>query len=336
MRDYMMVYAWEDLNSPGEVKFGDHFVEQVTLKEAVADTEKYMRNSLARQKYKWGDGRIRIWRIWDVSDYAKKVGRFYKKSHVDDDIRAKCLINRISGSEFHTLSGIEVVNRVEKFLKWVDQPKPPVVLSTAQYRAAEEVIDLYNGGSRIVLAGFCARFGKTIWSAVVGHEIGFELTIIVSYVKTVFTSFENDLLQFEQFKDYVHVDTQDPAYQSKIDTALKNGNKVIAYLSMCNSVNRQTRIDYLFALNNSRYVIIDEADFGVHKKNQADPLINARNVDDFVVLMTGTNSDRAISEWKIDNMVSVTYPELLINKKLSQTSKSGSQVFTLNNGKKIA
>jgi hypothetical protein len=38
--------------------------------------------------------------------------------------------------------------------------------------------------------------------------------------------------------------------------------------------------------------------------------------------MTGTNADRASKLWKIDTMLSVTYPELLIQKRASQEMNS--------------
>jgi hypothetical protein len=41
--------------------------------------------------------------------------------------------------------------------------------------------------------------------------------------------------------------------------------------------------------------------------------------DDVLILMTGTNSDRASSEWDIDLMLSTTYFELLVNKKESMS-----------------
>jgi hypothetical protein len=43
------------------------------------------------------------------------------------------------------------------------------------------------------------------------------------------------------------------------------------------------------------------------------------NDNDVLILMTGTNSDRASSEWDIDLMLSTTYFELLVNKKESMS-----------------
>ena len=61
-------------------------------------------------------------------------------------------------------------------------------------------------------------------------------------------------------------------------------------------------------------LIVDEADFGAHKTGQSLPLQEARKKKDFVLLMTGTNSDRAVSTWDIDFLTAKTYPELLVSK----------------------
>jgi hypothetical protein len=66
-------------------------------------------------------------------------------------------------------------------------------------------------------------------------------------------------------------------------------------------------------------VFVDEADYGAHKKGQFDALQTMVNNNDVLILMTGTNSDRASSEWDIDLMLSTTYFELLINKKESMS-----------------
>ena len=36
------------------------------------------------------------------------------------------------------------------------------------------------------------------------------------------------------------------------------------------------------------------------------------------MLMTGTNADRAMSEWPVDDTVSITYPELLSYREMSK------------------
>ena len=115
------------------------------------------------------------------------------------------------------------------------------------------------------------------------------------------------------------VDTAETDYKEIITTALENKKQVVAFLSMCAGGRRQERIDFLFGINENRLVFIDEADFGVHQQKQVDALKDARGPNDVVILMTGTNSDKAVSTWQADYFMSVTYPELVIEKKLKST-----------------
>jgi hypothetical protein len=312
----MFIYAWEDLDSPNEVKFGEHFVYNCMYDQGIDDTTKYIRSSLGRQKYKFDQNRVKIHMIQDVTDYAISVNRMKIHSKLDDYIRDQCLIRRQGRGEFHKMSGDSVVRAVYEFLEKANAPLMEASLSTAQFEAAVEVVDaINNNGAKTILAELCARFGKTIWSSAVATETEAELVVVASYIKTVFTSFATDIIRFNQFRNYVHVDTSEDGYEQKIEQAFANGKKVFAYLSLCGGSKRQHRIDYLFGLNKNRFVIIDEADFGAHKQNQAEPLRAARQSNDIVVIMTGTNADRAVTGWKIDRIVSTNYFELLTHKK---------------------
>jgi hypothetical protein len=111
--DRMFVYAWEDTNTPGEVKFGDHFENNVTFAQGVRNTKKYIRESLARQKYKYDRGDIIVWDVLDASAYAKRKNKFYKNSKIDDTIRRNVLAHRIGRSEFHKMNGAILVDRVK-------------------------------------------------------------------------------------------------------------------------------------------------------------------------------------------------------------------------------
>ena len=206
--------------------------------------------------------------------------------------------------------------------------KPAVGLSPTQYHTTEDVLSKISDGKRTILANLCARFGKTIWTGSLIKETKADITIIASYVLTVTTSFETDLSSFEQFNDIVQVDTKDEDYQEKIDAALLNGKQVVAYVSMCPGSNRASRLDYLFNVDvNQRMLVIDEADFGVHADNQASLLINGRKDDDIVIIMTGTNSDKAAGGWVIDHTLSVMYPELVLSK-TEQNYKSSFDTLT--------
>jgi hypothetical protein len=244
--------------------------------------------------------------------------RLKQHGRVDDFIRPQIGHRKGTTGEVHELTAEEIVIKVNNYLRRVGQPLPAAGLSQNQYDAAYNVLDNIYHGKRTIVAELCARFGKTIWSGSLIRETNADLTVIASYVLTSFSSFLKDLTSFEQFRNLVIVDTSESDYQEKINNGLSEGKQVVALLSMCSGNNRQKKIDYLFKTSVNRLVLIDEADFGVHKSNQSQPLINARTDDDVVVLMTGTNGDKAAGIWPVDHYLSVTYPELLMEKRLTK------------------
>jgi hypothetical protein len=319
----MMIYSWNDQdNALDETKMGDHFVPfDCTDEEAEQHTIDYIRTQFPRRARHFNSGRV-LHEVWDVSDIAKKFNKFRKGSHIDDLIREACLGHPgTQGREFHSLSFDDTNTRINKYLHKMGTPPKEVGLTAWQARSAERVIADISAGKRTIMAELCARFGKTIWGGVLTRETNTNLTIVVSYVLTSFASFEKEFVSFKQFADFVTVDTSDSDYQERIDQALAENKQVVAFLSMCVGSRRQQKIDYLFGLDTNRLVLIDEADFGVHKAGQAKPLVEARGIDDVIVLMTGTNADKAASFWPVDSTISVVYPELLIEKRLIATTK---------------
>lgn len=315
----MMIYAWFDQdNNLGETKMGDHFVPvDCSPEEAVEHTIAYIRTQFPRRSRHFDSGRV-LFKVWDISDIARKFNKFRKGSHIDDIVRESCLgFPGTQGREFHALHLEEVEFRINRYITKMGMPPPPAGLTVWQARSAEQVIADIAAGKRTIMAELCARFGKTIWSGVLIRETNANLTVVVSYVLTSFASFEKEFAAFEQFAGFVAVDTAEEGYQDLINHALAEGRQVVAFLSMCAGGKRQQKIDYLFGLDCTRLVIIDEADFGVHKAGQAKPLIEARGPNDVIILMTGTNADKATSFWPVDKIVSVVYPELLIEKRLT-------------------
>lgn len=313
--DRMFCYLWYEKSNPNECKFGERWVPAgINPQESC---EKRVKDSLGVRKDLWKTGEVVLFKIWDVTEYAKNVNRYYKASRVDDYIREQIGFRKGTTGEIHTLGFETMAIKVNKLLSKLNQPLPEAGLSTGQFNMATDVLSLFNQNKNIVLAELCARFGKTIFSGAVATELESPLTIITSYVKTVFTSFEVDMTSFEQFKGIVHVSTEDADYQEQIENALAENKKVFVYLSLVQGGKRQDRIDYLFNLDVDRFLIIDEADFGAHKAGQSEPLINAVKDNDKVLIMTGTNADRAASVWKVDGMISTTYFELLSHKSLA-------------------
>ena len=319
-KDKMYCYLWEEVDHPGECKFGERWV--FAGQDSEKECRKRIRESLGVRKDIFDQGAVRIVALWDVSVIAEKVGRYYQRSRMDDYLREQIGYRKGSTGEIHKLHGDDMKLRVNKLLAKLGQPLVPAGLSTKQYEVAEEVLAAFDKDNHVVLAELCARFGKTIWSGAVAVEHGADIVVVASYVKTVFTSFATDLTSFQQFANYAHVDTADADYQEQIESALANGKKVFAYLSLANGSKRQERIDYLFDNKIKKLLIVDEADFGAHQIKQAQPLIDKLDNLMYTIVMTGTNPERAATHWPIDTIVSVTYPELLIQKKATQNAKT--------------
>jgi hypothetical protein len=143
------------------------------------------------------------------------------------------------------------------------------------------------------------------------------VVVVSSYVLTSFTSFKNDIRKFQQFQEIEIVDSQVKGYEDKVTKFVEQGKQVMVFVSLCNGRGRNERVKFLGGLEVQKMVFVDEADYGAHRKGQFEALQTMVNDDDVLILMTGTNSDRASSEWNIDLMLSTTYFELLVNKKES-------------------
>lgn len=318
-QDKMYCYLWSEKGNPKESKFGERWV--LSGQDPMEQCSKRIRESMGVRKDLFDNGEVIIHAIWDVSELAQKVGRYYKQSRMDDYLREFIGHRKGSTGEIHKLSGNDMMVRVNKLLHKQGQPLPVAGLSTKQYQVAEEVLAAILSGCRCILAELCARFGKTLGAAAIFLESDAQICIVASYVKTVFTSFEQDMTSFQQFADIVHVDTAKDDYQNQINTALAQGKRVVTYLSMAPGLKRQERIDYLFGLPERKMLAIDEADFGVHKKGQSQVLVDAIDETVYTIIMTGTNAEKAASIFPVDHFISVTYPELLIQKKATQDAQ---------------
>ena len=310
----MWCYLWYEKTDNDECKFGERWVKAGL--DPRTDCLKRIKDSLGVRKDKFNDGTVVLVAIWNVTELARTecLDRLKQHGRVDDYIREKIGFRKGTTGDVHTLSADIMEHKVNEYIKRSNQPLPTAGLAQWQYDTAEEVLSAMQAGKKTILAEMCARFGKTIWSGAIAIESSNPITIVASYVLTSFASFAKDLSGFEQFRDMIIVDSAITDYQATIESALKENKQVVVFLSMCNGSKRQDRIDYLFNLQQERLVFIDEADFGAHTANQADAFINARQKDDVVILMTGTNGERACGSWEIDYYLGTTYVELLIEK----------------------
>jgi hypothetical protein len=312
--DRMFCYLWREKSDDNECKFGERWVK--ASQDPESEIRQRIKDSVGVRKDKITDGSIELVAFWDVTELARTQCPERLKQHgrVDDFIREQIGFRKGTTGEIHTLDATVMAYKVNELLKKVGQPLPTAALSQNQYTAAENVLDAIAEGKRTIVAELCARFGKTIWSGALIRETGAQLTVIASYVLTSFASFKKDLSAFDQFRRFELIEAGEPDWESQVQAALAQGLQTVVFLSMCAGSRRQDKIDYLFSHPVTKLVVVDEADFGVHQIKQSQPLIEARGDDDVVLLMTGTNGDRAASIWPVDHYLSVTYPELLIEK----------------------
>jgi len=311
---YYVCYDWQDLDAPkDEQKFGDHFSRFRTWPKAEVDTRDYIRNSMGRQKHKFDQGRIKIWKIWDVSEYAKLKNKFGPNKKIDDTIRP-CIGHHIQ-ADVHQIDKDTLIQRVNRELIKHKQRLPYLSFGQSQHDVIMEIKEALDNGKKTILAELCPRWRKTLpFSGGLLLETDFQLEIWTSYVLTSFTSVVTDLSNYEQFKDLVVIDSKLPTFRTDVRKALAAHRKVLVLVSMCSGENRQKRINYLYSLKAKKITISDEPDYGSHRPNQCRPLIKARG-DSPVILIPGTNGERAASEWPIDYVIRVTYLELLMEKK---------------------
>lgn len=310
----MFCYLWHEVADQDECKFGERWVKPG--QDPMSECRKRIRDSLGVRKDKFDEESVIVDAIWDVTEMAEELcpDRLKQHGRVDDFIREHIGFRKGTSGEVHSLDSSVMAFKVNEFLKKVGQPLPVAGLSQNQYDAAENVLSAVSKGKGTIVAELCARFGKTIWSGALIKETSAPLTIIASYVLTSFASFKKDLSSFEQFRDFSIIEAGEEEWEFKVEEAIDEGKQAVVLLSMCQGGRRQEKIDAMFNFPLDRLVIIDEADFGVHRQGQSAPLIEARKDNDIVILMTGTNGDKAASIWPVDHYLSVTYPELLIEK----------------------
>lgn len=335
-------YLYQD-SATGNCKFGTTFVKPgENPVNAIFDRFKQQKTKSAEGVFIL-NGRYEMKKMWDVSEYAKKLGMNNDKSKMDNVIAedpASGMPPPISDSgvksEWYEISADDAIEGISSYLRKKQSPPQVARLSMWQAFQLESTLDAMKNGPTTILADLCPRFGKTLWAASVALETKTPLTVVTSYVLSATSSFANQIVDFKQFKDMVIVDTNDDEYKERIRKALKEGKQVLALQSLCMGETRNDKLNDLLGSNydefvnkkferNKKLLIVDEADYGAHQPNQAEPLQTARDQgkNTSVILMTGSNAERAIGKdyeeedgnviaarWHIDKTISTVYPEL--------------------------
>jgi hypothetical protein len=200
----------------------------------------------------------------------------------------------------------------EQFLKKYDSEK--------EYEKTDFVLEL------------APRFGKTMWSIdlldTLFKEYNIKVCVIPTYVLTTTSSFENELNSFRGYSErMVFVTPNDDLEKIITDNY---GKKLIIVAMSLHMKEHESKLEFIRTKinKNEKVTIIDEADFGAHRKNSQEK-INYLDCG-LNIYMTGTAIERVaiplsnlrdnVIQWSYTDMLMVKNGNHLIQKNLDANS----------------
>ena len=191
--------------------------------------------------------------------------------------------------------------------------KKDLELTIWQIEALDRLITFLDEDKQKIIAELAARFGKTLAYLALLNYIDRQVMIIGSYYLTALTSFKKEISLYKDFNNFATLDLDDVNFQQSFDTYLKQGKKIVIIASLCgdkerNETVRNQNAEFVSKLSN-KITVIDEADYGAHTNNCA-PFVNKIGKGSPIILTTGTNSERAANNHKIDASFNVTYLDM--------------------------
>ena len=137
-----------------------------------------------------------------------------------------------------------------------------LMFTLSQIKALDKALEQYEKGE-VLLAELCPRFGKTVWAMALFDHTDKQVMVVSSYVHSVFNSFKTDYARFTQFK---HIAIAETAEEVAHNTA--NGLRSLVVVPLTDNFDRwEKKYGWINKLT-SKFVFVDEADFGAHKSNQ--------------------------------------------------------------------
>jgi len=183
--------------------------------------------------------------------------------------------------------------------------------TTWQRRAIEFISESLDLGKTTIMLELAARFGKTGVLTQLFSYSDADVMVVTNYVKTVNTSFADTVVKF--FSEHmICLDAKDEDFSDDLKTAVDAGKKVLVTCALFNGSKLDKAISDITTIP-KRFVVVDEADFGAHTPRQRSK-VEALRADVPLILMTGTNADRAASSHDIDAHLAVTYMDMLMER----------------------
>lgn len=181
-------------------------------------------------------------------------------------------------------------------------------------------IDKFNqkkGLNKLVFAlELAPRFGKTLWSLDLIKSLkteGYKICLLPAYVLTALSSFEKEFYSFNGFSDDMIFIRKGDDVESIFNEWY--GKKLIILPVSLHSEDYKNKYDFIKNLpKKDKVSIIDEADFGCHRKNSQEFINFLESHLD--IYITGTAIERVISPLDNieDNIIRWSYTDMLMVK----------------------
>jgi len=174
----------------------------------------------------------------------------------------------------HSTDNSAAISEIESYINHLIGKSPRKVLNlrTFQKRKLQEALAIIakfangelKGDACNIIAYLCPRFGKTIWALELFRRVnriyGNDVMILPAYWLSAHTSFQNEVGQYEEFRNMEFIDSSKD-YSQQLSAARDSGKLVVISLSMC-----VTDFCHLTAIRNipnyKKIEFIDEGDFG--------------------------------------------------------------------------
>ena len=306
--DHVGFYLYTDKNEYGihSYKFGqtEHgVVERLCGQRSASTTEKFL---------------ILDWypsNLATIDKYDQKILR-------DLHNQGKCILRHVLDKEvtarewavFSDDNPQEIIrdhlNKIENGLN-----RKTLELTIWQIEAIDRLYSMLNNGqtNMKIIAELAARFGKTLTFLALFHYQNHRVMVVATYYLTALNSFKNEVVRYKEFENFEVLDLAYNDFQESYNSLINQGKKIIVIASLCgdkekdNTVRNQNA-DFISKVVD-KIVVVDEADYGSHTESCVH-FVNKLGKNSPIILTTGTNSERAANNHKIDGLIKVTYLDM--------------------------
>lgn len=252
---------------------------------------------------------------WFPSDCAKQKNYDQNVIHtsLNKNSNFKWLKEHSAGKEFQQLlKNTELSDLFDEIVDILgnDIVKKSVSVTSWQRYMINALGKDLSEGHKVIVAELSARFGKTLTFLLLFLLCDVQVMVVSTYFNSALSSFKQEISKYEEFGNFVAIRINDPEFKTKFNQSLKSGKKIVVLQSLHQSKVGLNNSEILSQIQD-KIVVVDEADFGSHKKRQRD-LIDKTCNGSPLILTTGTGADIASTGRNVNSFHSITYLDMLM------------------------